>query len=137
MIECIDIIKIYEDIERRIQIPALRGCDLFVDNSEMISIIGPSGSGKTTLINILAGLESISSGQVIVAGYDLSRLSEIALNDYRKRIISIIQNFVQFKIWLPWWLYIITPLLALIVILGGWFIGIIPLVNNYRPIKVE
>lgn len=54
-----------------------------------------------------------------------------------KIIISIIQNFVQFKIWLPWWLYIITPLLALIVILGGWFIGIIPLVNNYRPIKVE
>jgi hypothetical protein len=54
-----------------------------------------------------------------------------------KIIISIIQNFVQFKIWLPWWLYIITPLLALIVILGGWFIGIIPLVNNYRPIKIE
>lgn len=95
MIECIDIIKIYEDIERRIQIPALRGCDLFVDNSEMISIIGPSGSGKTTLINILAGLESISSGKAIIAGYDLSRLSGIALNDYRKRIISIVDQFPE------------------------------------------
>ncbi|NPD90733.1 MAG: ATP-binding cassette domain-containing protein, partial [Asgard group archaeon] len=95
MIECIDIIKIYEDIERRIQIPALRGCDLFVDSSEMISIIGPSGSGKTTLINILAGLESISSGKVIVAGYNLSRLSGNALNDYRKRIISIVDQFPE------------------------------------------
>ena len=95
MIECIDIIKIYEDIERRIQIPALRGCDLFVDSSELISIIGPSGSGKTTLINILAGLESISSGKVIVAGYNLSRLSGNALNDYRKRIISIVDQFPE------------------------------------------
>ncbi|RLI70204.1 MAG: ABC transporter ATP-binding protein, partial [Candidatus Gerdarchaeota archaeon] len=60
MIECVDLIKIYEDEQRHLRVPALRGCDFHVEKGEFVSIIGPSGSGKTTLINILAGLESIS-----------------------------------------------------------------------------
>ncbi|MFW9922893.1 MAG: ABC transporter ATP-binding protein [Candidatus Thorarchaeota archaeon] len=95
MIECIDLIKIYSDAERKLQVPALRGCDLKVEEGEIASIIGPSGSGKTTLINILAGLETKSSGSVIVSGYSLDTLSPKEMSVYRLKKISLVDQFPE------------------------------------------
>jgi len=95
MIECKDLIKIYHDEENNIKIPALRGCDLKVGKGEILTIIGPSGSGKTTLINILAGLEPISSGTAHVCGFTLEKLTEAQLNNYRLQLIGIVDQFPE------------------------------------------
>jgi len=94
MIECTDLIKIYED-SLGTKIPALRGCDLTVGEGELVSIVGPSGSGKTTLINILGGVETISSGEAIVAGHPLERISPEKLAEYRLKIIGFVDQFPE------------------------------------------
>ncbi|NPE09496.1 MAG: ATP-binding cassette domain-containing protein [Asgard group archaeon] len=95
MIECKDLIKIYYDEETNLRVPALRGCDLIVRKGEMLSIIGPSGSGKTTLINILAGLDTCSSGEVLVGEYNLAQMSLKELNTYRLEMVGIIDQFAE------------------------------------------
>ncbi len=95
MIECIDLMKIYSDDERNIQVPALRGCDLKIDKGQVVSIIGPSGSGKSTLINILAGLETKTSGSVSVSGYSLEALTPKELRFFRLKKIGLVDQFPE------------------------------------------
>jgi len=95
MIECKDLIKIYHDEETNFRIPALRGCDLRVYPGEIITIVGPSGSGKTTLINTLSGLESISSGSVRVGNYLIENMTENEFNEYRLKMIGIVDQFPE------------------------------------------
>lgn len=72
----------------------LRGIDLRVPRGETISIVGPSGAGKTTLLMALSGLESPSSGQVRVAGTDLTALDEDRLARFRRQHVGIVfQSF--------------------------------------------
>lgn len=72
----------------------LRGIDLRVPRGETISIVGPSGAGKTTLLMALSGLESPSSGQVRVAGTDLTVLDEDRLARFRRQHVGIVfQSF--------------------------------------------
>src|ERR1700688_4204862 len=63
---------------------------------EWVALMGPSGSGKTTLINILGGLDSLTSGMVIVDGVDLAKLSEGELVRYRAEKIGFV--FQQFHL---------------------------------------
>ena len=65
-------------------VEALRGIDLEVERGEMVAIVGPSGSGKTTLLNCLSGLDAFDGGKVIVAGQDLSAMSDRARTAYRR-----------------------------------------------------
>ncbi|NHJ48839.1 MAG: ATP-binding cassette domain-containing protein [Asgard group archaeon] len=95
MISCRDLIKIFEDKDHEIRTPALRGCDLIVNEGEIVTVVGPSGSGKTTLINILAGLEKVSSGECTVAGYELENMSENALKNYRLKTIGMVDQFPE------------------------------------------
>ncbi|NPE09785.1 MAG: ATP-binding cassette domain-containing protein, partial [Asgard group archaeon] len=95
MIECKDLIKIYHDEETNVRIPALRGCDIRVYSGEIITIVGPSGSGKTTLVNTLSGMESISSGSVRVGNYLLENMSESEFNEYRLKMIGIVDQFPE------------------------------------------
>ncbi len=95
MISCRDLIKIFEDEEHGLRIPALRGCDLIINKGEIVTIVGPSGSGKTTLINILAGLEKISSGECKVAGHELELMSQNSLNKYRLTTIGLVDQFPE------------------------------------------
>ncbi|HUT80135.1 MAG TPA: ATP-binding cassette domain-containing protein [Candidatus Bathyarchaeia archaeon] len=95
MIDCKDLIKIYADEESNTKIPALRGCDLEVKSGEIITIVGPSGSGKTTLVNILAGLETVSSGTARVGNYLLEQIPEAQLNKYRLEMIGIVDQFPE------------------------------------------
>lgn len=68
----------------------LRGIDLTVRQSEAVGVVGPSGSGKTSLLMVLAGLERPSSGSVLLAGQELSGLSEDALSALRRRDVGIV-----------------------------------------------
>ena len=72
----------------------LRGIDLEAQAGKALGIVGPSGSGKTTLLMVLAGLENINSGQIHVAGHDLTKLNENQLAEFRRDNVGIIfQSF--------------------------------------------
>src|SRR6202035_877813 len=67
-----------------------------INPGEWVALMGPSGSGKTTLINILGGLDSLTSGRVIVDGVDLAKLTETQLTRYRGDKIGFV--FQQFHL---------------------------------------
>jgi predicted ABC-type transport system involved in lysophospholipase L1 biosynthesis ATPase subunit len=73
---------------------ALRGVSLEVRRGEKIAILGRSGSGKSSLLNILGGLDRPTSGDVRVAGLDLTRLTAVQLAQYRSITVGMIfQSF--------------------------------------------
>ncbi|WP_370663068.1 ABC transporter ATP-binding protein [Massilia violaceinigra] len=76
-----------------VAVHALRAVDLEVRRGEFIVLLGASGSGKSTLLNILGGLDSASSGQVLFAGQDLSQAGEAALTAYRRRHVGFVFQF--------------------------------------------
>jgi putative ABC transport system ATP-binding protein len=69
---------------------ALRGVDLDMDRGQWCSIVGPSGSGKSTLLNIIGGLDSPSSGEVIINGTDILALGEDAIARFRRENIGFV-----------------------------------------------
>ena len=69
---------------------ALDDLSLLVGRGEFLSLMGPSGSGKTTLLNLIAGLDTPDSGQVILDGQDLSTLADHALADLRLRAVGFV-----------------------------------------------
>jgi putative ABC transport system ATP-binding protein len=78
----------------RVEVPALRKVDLTVASGEFVAIMGPSGCGKSTLLHLLGGLQQPSSGQVLLDGIDLARLSDSErTNLRRKKIGYIFQRF--------------------------------------------
>lgn len=95
MIICHDVIKIYTDPVTKLKVAALRGIDLTINKGELISIIGPSGSGKTTLIKILAGIETISSGNVIIGSQELGKMTVEELLEFRLNNIGLVHQFPE------------------------------------------
>jgi putative ABC transport system ATP-binding protein len=78
----------------QVVVPALRGVTLDVPQGAFLSIAGPSGSGKTTLLNLIGCVDTATSGTVVVAGNDTSKLSERALTRLRLNTIGFIfQSF--------------------------------------------
>jgi putative ABC transport system ATP-binding protein len=72
----------------------LKGIDLSIEAGEAVGIIGPSGSGKSTLLMVLAGLERLDSGEIIIDGAPLHTFSEDKLAEFRGRNIGIVfQSF--------------------------------------------
>lgn len=72
----------------------LRNIAFRVEAAEVVAIVGPSGSGKTSLLMLLAGLERANSGQIVVAGQNLSELSEDDLALFRRNTLGIVfQSF--------------------------------------------
>ena len=72
----------------------LKNIDLVIDESEAVGIVGPSGSGKSTLLMVLAGLERLDSGKIVIADTQLHKLGEDALADFRGKNIGIVfQSF--------------------------------------------
>jgi len=72
----------------------LKSIDLLIGEGEAVGIVGPSGSGKSTLLMVLAGLERLDSGEIIIADTQLHRLGEDALADFRGKNIGIVfQSF--------------------------------------------
>jgi len=74
-------------------IVVLNGLSLEVSEGEFVALMGPSGSGKTTLLNLIAGIDRPSSGRVVVAGTEVSALSEGDLAVWRSRHVGFIFQF--------------------------------------------
>lgn len=87
MIECKEIIKSYGPTQ------VLKGVTLRVEQGEIVSIVGPSGAGKTTLLQIMGTLTNPDSGQVVIGGKDLSRLSAKELARLRANEIGFVFQF--------------------------------------------
>ncbi len=73
-----------------VAVRALHGIDLAVAKGEFLAIMGPSGSGKSTLLQLLGGLDQPSSGEVILAGQRLDRLSDDEVTVLRRRQIGFV-----------------------------------------------
>lgn len=90
----VDVRKVRKIYTRDTQtITVLDGLDLTVPEGEFLALMGPSGSGKTTLLNMIAGIDRPTSGEVIVAGTDVAKLSEGALAKWRSRNVGFIFQF--------------------------------------------
>lgn len=88
MIECEGLVKIYKTDE--IEVVALQGLNISVEDGEMMAIIGNSGSGKSTLLNILGGLDRPSAGQVRVGPWNLLKISDHELVEYKRKTVGFI-----------------------------------------------
>ena len=92
MIQLEDVTKIYR--MGKVEVRALYGVDLTIDDGELVAIMGPSGSGKTTLMNILGCLDIPTSGRYLLDGTDVARLSDNRLAKIRSRKIGFVfQSF--------------------------------------------
>lgn len=83
--------KIYRMGE--VEIHAVDGIDFEIMKGEFVVIVGPSGAGKTTVLNILGGMDSASSGRVLVDGADIARYSQKRLTSYRRNDIGFVFQF--------------------------------------------
>ena len=85
MVEAAGLTRVYGDGE---EVRALDGVDLLIHAGEFLSIMGPSGSGKSTLLHMLGALDRPSSGQVLIAGQDLSRVRR--LDRFRSQTVGFV-----------------------------------------------
>ncbi|MFB6985424.1 ABC transporter ATP-binding protein [Streptomyces sp. NPDC056178] len=72
------------------EVHALRGIDLSVHTGELVAVMGPSGSGKSTLLTIAGGLDTATSGQVVIEGQDISGLGRKGVAALRRRSIGYV-----------------------------------------------
>jgi putative ABC transport system ATP-binding protein len=81
----------------RVDVPALRGVSLEVQEGEFVAIMGPSGCGKSTLLHLLGGLLTPTSGRIIIDGEDLTAATDAKRTDIRRRKIGFVfQRFNLF-----------------------------------------
>jgi len=90
-----DVFKIYRSGPA--ETVALRGLELRVEPRELVALFGPSGSGKSTALQLAAGLDEPSAGEVRVFGRSLTRLDETELAEYRAREVAIV--FQSANLW--------------------------------------
>lgn len=90
-IEFRDVKKIYTMGE--VQIHALDGVNFSIEKGEFVIVAGASGAGKSTILNILGGMDTATSGQVIVDGQDISQYSRRELITYRRYDIGFVFQF--------------------------------------------
>src|SRR5215469_11428632 len=88
LIVCDRVVRIYSGDGLEVQ--ALQGLDLLVEEGELTAVVGASGSGKSTLMNILSGLDAPTAGSVRVAGHDIGALSPRDRLGYRRTVIGFI-----------------------------------------------
>ncbi len=90
-IEFKNVNKIYKMGE--VQIKALDNTSFNIEKGELVCILGPSGAGKTTCLNILGGMDSLTSGEVLVDGKFINKLNDKELINYRRNDIGFVFQF--------------------------------------------
>ncbi len=83
--------KIYKMGE--VEIHAVDGVDFTIRKGEFVVVVGPSGAGKTTVLNILGGMDTATSGRVLVDGRDIAKYSQRQLTGYRRNDIGFVFQF--------------------------------------------
>lgn len=92
LIELKDITKLYK--VGQIQVNALNGVDLSIENGEFVSIMGPSGSGKSTLLNVIGCLDQPTTGTYKLGEKNVEKVSDWQLSDIRNHFIGFVfQSF--------------------------------------------
>ena len=74
-------------------IPVLTDITFDIASGEFLALIGPSGSGKSTLLNCIAGIDSVDSGSIVIAGTDIATMTESELATWRSRHVGFIFQF--------------------------------------------
>ena len=90
-IEFHDVGKTYKTGE--VEINALHDVNFQIEKGELVVIVGPSGAGKTTLLNILGGMDTLSTGKVLLDGREISGLNKKQLTDYRRHDVGFVFQF--------------------------------------------
>ena len=83
--------KIYNTGEKEFK--ALDGVNFSINKGELVVILGPSGAGKSTILNLLGGMDKVSSGQIIVGDEEISKYSDSELTEYRANNVGFIFQF--------------------------------------------
>ncbi len=95
ILQTVDLKKSYK--VGKLDVPVLRGLTIDVDAGEFVAIMGPSGCGKSTLLHLLGGLLSPTSGNILIDGEDLAKVSDARRTDIRRRKIGFVfQRFNLF-----------------------------------------
>ena len=90
LVVCDNLVRIYQT--ESVEVQALQGLDLLVQEGEMIALVGASGSGKSTLLNVLAGVDSPTAGRARVAGHDLVDMSRRERVHYRRHVVGFVRQ---------------------------------------------
>ena len=90
-VEFEDVCKVYHmgDVEVR----AVDGMSFDIEQGELVVIVGPSGAGKTTVLNMLGGMDAVTSGKIVLDGREVSTLGEAELTQYRRHDIGFVFQF--------------------------------------------
>jgi putative ABC transport system ATP-binding protein len=91
IIEFKDVSKIYTSGELKIH--AVDNISFTIDEGELVVILGASGAGKTTILNMLGGMDAVTSGDILVGGSTIASLSENKLTDYRRESVGFVFQF--------------------------------------------
>ena len=83
--------KTYQRGPERVEV--LHGVDLDIAKGDFVALMGPSGSGKTTLLNLIGGLDSPTSGDIVVDGEHIDRLSSGQLSHWRSQNVGFVFQF--------------------------------------------
>ena len=76
-----------------VEINALHDASFEIEKGELVVIVGPSGAGKTTLLNILGGMDTLTSGQVVLDGTEVSGMNKKQLTQYRRENVGFVFQF--------------------------------------------
>lgn len=88
LIECDNLVKIYKS--KDIEVLALQGLDITIEEGELMAIVGNSGSGKSTFLNMIGGLDKPTAGKLFVDGKNLFTMTEKELVDYKRKTVGFV-----------------------------------------------